>query len=213
MELVQKSPVVLCLDELIPPDAVITSVEGKGLVDKDDIDLLAQDAGLRDMPPLIVLDDYEKDFVNEAMRHEIESTFESCAQVCARLATLGVDIEDALENVQVKLHEAKFYGLRNKEVVQTEGLDYECMLDCFEVTLAWLLGVINILLSVCTARARTSLRSLSASTGLQLKAKDLEDWSFLQVAFRYTRCTNDFFLHALYSVTRLCFCLSGTMSL
>ena len=133
--------------------------------------------------------------------------------MCARLATLGVDIEDTLENAQVKFHEAKFYGLREEEIVQTEGLDYECMLDCFEVTLAWLLGVINILLTGCAARAQTSLRRLSASTGLQLKAKDLEDWSFLQVAFRYTKCTNDFFfLHALYSVTRLCFCLNGTMS-
>ena len=72
MELGQKSPVVLWLDELIPPDAVITSVEGKGLVDKDNIDLLAQDAGLPDIRPVIVLDDYEKDFVNEAVRHDIE---------------------------------------------------------------------------------------------------------------------------------------------
>ena len=58
MELVQNSPIVLCLDELIPTDAVITNVEGKGLVDKDEIDPLAQDKGLPDMPPLIVLDDF-----------------------------------------------------------------------------------------------------------------------------------------------------------
>lgn len=95
MELVQTSPTILCLDELIPVDGFFGCVDGTGFVDNEVIDL-AQDAVLPDISPLIVLDDYEKDIVNEAVRDEIESKFENMQEKLAKSARF--DLKEEFES-------------------------------------------------------------------------------------------------------------------